>query len=199
VERWLAAWLGLAAAGCGAAALPALPSRSSHADPPPTWSSPSPSLRAGASGGLVSGGGRDQAHDLFVEVLLAIVDADDARLTACFAERVEQLSLGLRGAHAAPRAATDRATLVRQAMAAVRAARLTGDEELADLVERESVEIVRLGDLVSVPLPDALSPSDLVVQFRATTAGRRALSVIAPGGVGLVVVRPGGSPRVVAR
>ncbi len=147
----------------------------------------------------MSGGGRDQAHDLLVEVVLAIVDADDARLAACFAERVEQLPAGPRGSLAPPRAATDRATLVRQAMAAVRAARLTGDEELAELVERGSIEIVRLGELGSSPLPPGLSASDLAVRFRTTAAGRRALSVIAPGGAGFVVVRPGSSPRVVAR
>jgi len=199
VERWRAAWMGLAMVGYGGAVAPNAPARSSYADPPPTSASPSPALAFGADGGLVSRGGRDQAHDLFVELVLALVEADDARLAACFAERVAFVSDGLRGARDATRAATDRATLVRQAMAAARAARLTGDEELTQLVERDSVEIVRLGDLASSPLPDGLLPSDLAVRFRATPAGRRALAVIAPGGAGFVVVRPGGSPRVVAR
>jgi hypothetical protein len=147
----------------------------------------------------VSRGGRDQAHDLLLAVVEALAGEDEPRLRALFAERVGQIVIGSGMATSVARTSTDRAALLRQALAAAHAARLSGTESPATLIEAGSIEIVPLADLAPPPLPLELAGTDLVVRFRTTAAGRRALAGIAPGGAGLLVVRPGAEPVVVAR
>ena len=82
----------------------------------------------------------------------------------------------------------------------VRLTALTGDDEFSvDLVELESIRVEPIASVIRGALPSPLQPGDLVVRFTLTSAGRDPLAILAPDGQGMVVVRPGEDPRVIAR
>lgn len=181
--------LALGLTACGAASRDdRLEPRSSFDDPPPATTTPT---------AIVDEGGRDQAHDLVLRLVEAIVAEDETGVASLLDARI---------ASAAPRSGDapshllERRQLVRQLLAAARAAHLPADVELGTLIEAGSVEVIPARTAYERDSrPSSVEPTDLVVQFRVSPGGRRALAVLAPSGTGRVVVRPGTRPLVVAR
>lgn len=184
--------------GCGGAMGPAPAGRATAGDPEASRIAPAASAEAGRPSGLSLRGGRDVAHDVLLALVDAIVLSDASRLSRLFAERVGQLTHGTGTELGLSRTGTERGALVRQALLAARAARLTGRETPSLLIAPGSIEIRMLSEL-GVPLPPDAEPTDLLVRFRTTALGRRALGSVAPGGEGALLVRPGATPLIVAR
>lgn len=186
-------------AACGASPAPPPPvAVSSWRDPPPRPPAADPRPRSGAEPtGALALGGADAARALVVDLLAAIRDGDAAAAEATLAERVESAA----PPHAdAPRAGVDRVALVRHWLTLARSARLSPETPLGELVVAESIRVEpAMHHYEADALPRALERADLVVSFSTTASGTRAFAGLAPGGEGLLVVRPGPEPRIVAR
>lgn len=181
----------LVAQGCGGA-LPthATEPRSSFEDPPP-----SPIAET-----LESGEGREQAHELLVTLVQALIEEDAERLSRLLDERLLSAAAMERGDVPGLRSAVLRETWLRQLLASVHAARLPYATRASAMIDASSIEVALAGAFYPRDgLPREILPSDVVVRFRVSAQGRRALSGLAPSGVGLVVIRPGAEARVIAR
>lgn len=176
--------------GCGAA------TPTGSAEPRSSFEDPEPSPVATLASGL----GREQAQDLLVMLVEALIEEDAESLSRLLDERLLSAAATDGGDGPGPRTALLRDTWVRQMLASVHAARLPYATRPNAVLEAGSIEVELAGAFYPRDgLPREVLPSDVVVRFRVSAAGRRALSGLAPSGIGLVVVRPGREPRVIAR
>lgn len=185
-------------AACGAAPTTReTPPPSTWRDPPPRSPPADPAAVAGEPTGALLAGGTESARALVVDLLEAL-RADDAEAAErTLAERVESAAPLRSGT---PRTATPRGTLVRHWLTLARSAHLSPSTPLAELVDPGGLTVEPAGHHYDEDdRPSAVDATDLVVRFTVTDAGRRTFAGLAPGGVGVLIVRPGPAPLIIAR
>jgi hypothetical protein len=180
-----------ALAACGAPTRPLAetPVPSTDRDPAPFLPGPSAFARTGEPVGLTVSGGEEQARQLLVRLVLAMRDGDEPEITRMLAERI---------GHAAGAAQTSwtRGTMAHQLAIGAGASHLDPDAPFETLVDPTTIRVSTASAHFTAGLPAIVLATDLVVLFQPTTIGRRALSGLASG---VIVVRPGPEPIVVAR
>jgi hypothetical protein len=146
---------------------------------------------------VIAMGGSEAARTLVVSLLEAVLEGDPGAAESTLAERVASAA-PLRAGTA--RTATDRASLVRHWITLARSAHLAPETDLATLLEAGGFTVEPAGlHYGEGERPSGIDDGDLVVRFTVTDLGRRAFAGLAPGGVGVLVVRPGPEPCIVAR
>lgn len=174
-------------------------------EPPSTWRDPPgrapPADPAAAGGdaptGVIAMGGSEAARSLVVSLLEAVLDGDLGAAESTLSERVASASPVRAGA---PRTAADRSSLVRHWITLGRSAHVAPETDLGALVDVGSFTVEPAGTHYGRDeRPSSIEETDLVVRFTVTDLGRRALAGLAPGGVGVLVVRPGPEPQIIAR
>ncbi len=180
-------------AACGGAPAPPAetPVPSSARDPAPHFPPPSSFARTGGPVGLVVSGGEEQARQLFVSLVLAMRDGDEAEIARMLAERV-----GHAAGTGAVHTTWPRGTMAHQLAVSTGSSHLDPDAPFESLVDPTTLRVTAAASHFRAGLPAGVAPTDLVVLFVPTAIGRRALGALAAG---VVVVRPGPDPLVVAR
>lgn len=190
------ALLALAWAGCGGGAATVTgpsPPPLTHDDPPAYAPGPSDSPTTGPIVGVSTAGGHEQAKEVAMHVLRAIRDADEPGLRRLLSGQVANLFPRL------SQASRTRDSLLERLLTNHPRTGLGPDVPLEQIVETDRIEVVPLGRSGEEELPAGILPTDLRVTFPLMARGRQ-LRLLGLGWhrVGGLVVRPGGSPRVVA-
>ena len=185
--------LALALTACGARPLPIdEPVPATDGDPSSYVPAPSAAPHTGEPVGIVLSGGDELARQVLVAVVLAMRDGDEAGIARLLAGRVGHAS-----GTGALRTTWPRATLAHQLAVSAAASHVDLDAPFESLVEDGTVRVVPAAEhFTDATRPEVVDPSDLVVLFTPTALGRRALSGLATG---VLVVRPGPEPTIVAR
>ncbi|UJR80867.1 Tim44 domain-containing protein [Sandaracinus amylolyticus] len=170
---------------------------STHRDPPAHVPAPESAPSTGELVGVVAAGGEDQARELLVALVTAIVEGDRETLEATLGEEVFHGG-SLRAGRTRTR--TSGSAFAGQLLTRARMTRLPPDARFEDLVEVESIRVEPIAtSIAGEPLASELQPGDLVMHFELTSAGRDPLVDLTHEGHGALIVRPGEDPRVIAR
>lgn len=128
-------------------------------------------------------------------LLEALRDGDEARLEQTFAEEVFAASGPRAQAAGQPRVA-----LVQRILAYTRRGIIARETPIEALIELEAIEVTRAAVAYrNRDMPEALRPTDLVVEAPITEGGRGPLRTLLNWHArARLVVRPGRDPRIVA-
>ncbi len=136
---------------------------------------PPPSTTEGHTGqtvALAASGGEDQARRMLPALLRAIRDVDERELEQLLAERI---------------------------LIYARRSVLPADARVSELVDLEQLEVRRAAQFWPRDMPQAVRPTDLVVEVPIHEPGRAPLRTLLGWHLrGQLVVRPGRDPRIVA-
>lgn len=135
-------------------------------------------------------GGAEQARALVVALVLAIRDGNETAIEAALADRVAHAQSAMAWA------SWTRSQLARQMIAAAAVSHVELDTPFDALVNPATLSVVDAATYFEGPVPAGVESSDQVVSFTPTALGRHLLAGL---GSSALVVRPGPTPRVVAR
>ncbi|MGF1467028.1 MAG: hypothetical protein ACFCGT_12925 [Sandaracinaceae bacterium] len=139
-------------------------------------------------------GGEDQARRLVPVLLESLRDADEARLRELLAEAITAVG-GRRHDVVRPRS-----YYIQRVLTHARRVSLPADRSVEEMVDLPLIRVTRAAVYWNrQPLPQLLRPTDLVVEVPIREPARQALGLLLAWQVrGILVVRPGTEPRIVA-
>ncbi len=136
-------------------------------------------------------GGEEQARQVLVGLVLAMRDGDEAFIARMLSERI-----GHAGGTGAARTTWPRGSIAHQLAVGAAASHLDPDATFESLVDPATIRVTPAAAQFTSGLPAGVAVTDLVVLFSPTALGRRALAGLSGG---VIVVRPGPDPIIVAR
>lgn len=158
---------------------------------------PPPSTTEGHTGqtvALAASGGEDQARRMLPALLRAIRDVDERELEQLLAEEITQVRVRRGRPAGQPRSAW-----IQRILIYARRSVLPADARVSELVDLEQLEVRRAAQFWPRDMPQAVRPTDLVVEVPIHEPGRAPLRTLLGWHLrGQLVVRPGRDPRIVA-
>lgn len=165
-------------------------------DPLPYVPTPGPEGRTGGPVALALSGGEEQARRLVPSFLEAVRDQDETRMRALLSDPLGALQRQARRGHVT----MTRSQLLQRVRIYSRRVPLSPDIPVGDLVNLAALRVERAAAYWSADaLPGSLRATDIVVEIPIRDLGRPPLRMLLGWHErGVMVVRPGRVPRVVA-
>ena len=162
-------------------------------DPLPYTPPPSARGATGETVALAASGGEDQARRILPALLEAMRDANEPRLETLLAEELVQ-------ARSRTNSRQPRATIIQRMLIYARRSVIPADASADDLVALDQLTVTRAAQhYENREMPETIRPTDLVVEVPLRDAARGPLrTMLGWQSRGLLIVRPGRDPRVVA-